>query len=201
MAQSPRIPKVALLVTALAWAVSGCGRSKEAAPAESPSIAPSASEQVPGAAAAPAQQGYPSSGSDSTGYATPPPAAPAPPAAESVAPSSTSRKELEKEPQTLAEAEAALARAREDLRLAWAEPRGLRSKGGGAQPRAADEPESKATKAEPRCGSACRAFASLGRAAGAVCRLAGESTERCTCAKHVVAESEQRVSVCGCNQR
>jgi cytoskeletal protein RodZ len=201
MTQSPSLWKVALLVTALPWVVSGCGRSKEAAPAESPSQAPSASAQAP--AASEATPGYPGAQPQSEGYATPPPAAPAPPAERAPASSTASREELakEKEPETLAEAEAALAKAREDLRLAWAEPSRGRSQGAGAQPRAADEGEAKAAKAESRCGSACRAFASLGRAAGAVCRLAGESTERCTRAKHVVAESEQRVSVCGCGQR
>jgi hypothetical protein len=48
------------------------------------------------------------------------------------------------------------------------------------------------------CGDACKAFASLERAADAVCRLAGEDTHRCRKAREIVAKNERRVAVCSC---
>jgi len=48
------------------------------------------------------------------------------------------------------------------------------------------------------CDNACRAFASLSRAASAVCRLDGNGGSHCSRAKKVVADSQQRVSACAC---
>ena len=48
------------------------------------------------------------------------------------------------------------------------------------------------------CDNACRAFASLSRAASAVCRLDGDGGSHCSRAKKVVADSQQRVSACAC---
>jgi hypothetical protein len=48
------------------------------------------------------------------------------------------------------------------------------------------------------CDNACRAFASLSRAANAVCRLDGDGGAHCSRAKKVVADSQQRVSSCAC---
>ncbi len=48
------------------------------------------------------------------------------------------------------------------------------------------------------CDNACRAFASLARAASAVCRLDGDGGSHCSRAKKVVADSQQRVSACAC---
>lgn len=48
------------------------------------------------------------------------------------------------------------------------------------------------------CDNACRAFASLSRAASAVCRLDGDGGSHCSRAKKVVADSQQRVSSCAC---
>jgi hypothetical protein len=48
------------------------------------------------------------------------------------------------------------------------------------------------------CDNACRAFASLSRAASAVCRLDGDGGAHCSRAKKVVADSQQRVASCAC---
>ena len=48
------------------------------------------------------------------------------------------------------------------------------------------------------CDNACRAFASLSRAASAVCRLDGDGGAHCSRAKKVVADSQQRVANCAC---
>jgi hypothetical protein len=178
---------------ALVFYAAGCGRAKEAAPPESP------------------QPGTPPPSVDSERYASPPPAqAPAPPpAAESGPPTTMGAPEPKKSqsaPETLAEAEAALTQARAELDSAWAEL----GRGGASAParapagRAADERETRASagasKSESRCGNACRAFASLERAAGAVCRLAGDATERCARARKIREQSELRVTTCGCSR-
>lgn len=49
-----------------------------------------------------------------------------------------------------------------------------------------------------RCDIACKAFASLERAADAVCRLAGEQDARCKHARHLVDVNRQRVASCHC---
>jgi len=67
---------------------------------------------------------------------------------------------------------------------------------------AADEaraPKAEKKAAESSCPTACRAFASLKRAATAVCRLAGEKDGRCSHAHGVVTDAEKRVTVCGCS--
>lgn len=87
-------------------------------------------------------------------------------------------------PQTLAEAQAELDRAERDLKTLLGP-----TTGAGATPLASGD---------NRCPNACKAFASLERAADAVCRLAGETDNRCTRAKQLVKENKTRVSVCQC---
>ncbi len=48
------------------------------------------------------------------------------------------------------------------------------------------------------CRQACRAYASLRRAVDAVCRLAGDPSEKCTSARDRQKEIEGRVTSCGC---
>lgn len=52
---------------------------------------------------------------------------------------------------------------------------------------------------DPRCPEACKAMGSLRRAAAAVCRLAGDATERCSRAKSIVKDNELRVAACKCD--
>jgi hypothetical protein len=108
-------------------------------------------------------------------------------------------------PDDLATAQASLDRARAELDAALA-PRkakpaataGAPAASRGAADEAGPAPKAEKKTAEPGCATACRAFSSLGRAASAVCRLAGEKDTRCSQAHGVVADAEKRVSACGC---
>jgi hypothetical protein len=113
----------------------------------------------------------------------------------------------------LAAAEAEFEQARSELYAALAPARD-RSSAGAAPPASrpakpadaessADAPKQKAEKkaSEGGCATACRAFDSLGRAASAVCRLAGESDERCTRAKGIVSDAQRKVTSCGCKSQ
>lgn len=107
-------------------------------------------------------------------------------------------------------AERALNQAKSDLdRLALAEPVRPVGRAGSADGASASRAEKKdakrpapsaapASNAPNVCESACRAFASLSRAARAVCRLDGDSGAHCTHAKRVVSDSQSRVSSCAC---
>ncbi len=53
--------------------------------------------------------------------------------------------------------------------------------------------------ASSNCEAACQAFGSLKRAGEAICRMAGESAQRCTDARKTIADYEQRVASCGCS--
>ena len=110
---------------------------------------------------------------------------------------------------TLQQAEAALARAKAELETALLTDKAKGGEGaatgGPARRRAgrAEESEAKASQAPKTvspCMNACRAFASLERAATAVCRLAGDANERCSRARRVLAESEERVTACRCQR-
>jgi hypothetical protein len=103
-------------------------------------------------------------------------------------------------------AEADFERARNELDNALAPRRAKPASTAGAPGagRAADKddaaaaPKAEKKASEPGCATACRAFSSLGRAASAVCRIAGEKDSRCTRAHGVVADAEKRVAACGC---
>jgi hypothetical protein len=110
---------------------------------------------------------------------------------------------------SLESAERALNQAKADLdRLALAEPTpaldrsaadGAEKKGSRrAAPSAAGAAAPATSTQNAPCDDACRAFASLTRAASAVCRLDGEGGSHCNHAKRVVAESERRVASCTC---
>jgi hypothetical protein len=105
----------------------------------------------------------------------------------------------------LGEAVAELERARAELDGAFTKQKAppSRSASGAAANRGGDVDQAPAPKADKKssessCSTACRAFSSLGRAASAVCRLAGDKDARCTHAHQVVADAEKRVAVCGC---
>jgi hypothetical protein len=126
--------------------------------------------------------------------APPPPAAPPAAAQPTPAPASEGRAldapksalEERAEPSTLAEAEAELALAERELESALAPGASSRAekKGGG-------------DGASP-CERTCRAFASLSRAAAAVCRLEQPNGERCTRANDALGRARARVSSCAC---
>ena len=167
--------------------------TEPAAPASSPAsfAAPPAAEAAP-VTAAPAT----------------PAAAPAPQGLDQ--PRSTDSSAKDEEFTNLEAAERALNQAKSDLdRLALAE---APVQVGRAAPRdGAPKAEKKdktahaasagaAASSAPNalCDNACRAFASLSRAASAVCRLDGDGGSHCSRAKKVVADSQQRVASCAC---
>ncbi|HMR04500.1 MAG TPA: hypothetical protein PKA88_01965 [Polyangiaceae bacterium] len=53
---------------------------------------------------------------------------------------------------------------------------------------------------DKRCDDACLAFASLKRAADAICRLAGDGDARCTRAKRIVDDNETKLKACSCEE-
>jgi hypothetical protein len=145
---------------------------------------------------------------------------PAPAEAEPAAPSPEDRAVQEREPEEmrsnpgnaysqqsddLESAQAELEHARVELNRALS-ARAPRAKSGGGAPAAAsrgaaaDAAPAKAEKksAESSCATACRAFASLERAADAVCRITGEKDGRCAHAHAVVSDAKQRLAVCTC---
>lgn len=109
---------------------------------------------------------------------------------------------------TLAQAEAALKRYSE--RLAIVAPVERVAPGGGAAGAGRSAPKPAATAAAPAskagpdtqqdCREVCRAYGGLKRAADAVCRLAGDGSERCGRAKKLVSENRLRVTPCGCGE-
>ncbi len=183
---------LALLVAAAA--LGGCGRSRDQAPpAAAPAPPPPAERQseetlsapAPAAAPAPAQEmpastrELDSKGDDEGSFAEPP------------------RKDDD-----LGRAQAELERARRELEQALgvrrARPAATAGTSRGADADGAAPAPKAEKKAESGCATACRAFSSLGRAASAVCRIAGEKDTRCTQAHGVVADAEKRVAACGC---
>lgn len=187
--------RTSLLIAAFALSLAGCAKQAAApAPASTPAPPlPAQKPRAPAPAAPPAGQSAPSSQNQQF-------------RAPQGGPSSLSAGEKKKaaapEFNNVADAEAALARANREL-VALYQPRG----GGATQQRATT---SKSTRGaapraaspmadnESRCATACKAFASLQRAADAVCRLAGEDDARCAHAKKLVDENSRRVAQCGC---
>jgi hypothetical protein len=102
------------------------------------------------------------------------------------------------------DAQSALARAQAELDgltlSAPARRRPATASAGASTPPAPKASEAPLTKADTRCESACKAFASLRRAADGVCRLTSESDARCTKARAIVKQSESRVAACGCQE-
>jgi hypothetical protein len=188
-----------LLLLSVALALGACGRKEEALPAAAPEAPPpaapaeagaeleSAPAPAPASAPPPSKQETPSSARDAVGddeagrFAEPP----------------------QKDDLRTAEAELERARRELDSALGVRRPRPAPTSGasrGADADRAEAAPAPKAEKkaSETGCPTACRAFSSLGRAASAVCRLAGEKDARCTRAHGMVADAEKRVAACGC---
>jgi hypothetical protein len=127
----------------------------------------------------------------------------APVQAAPAAPPPASTLAAEPEPRTLDEAEALLEKARADLdrlALSGAPPGASANASAGAQAERSEADAQPAAKAQSPCPSACRAFASLGRAADAVCRLDAEGGERCERARRIREDASRRVASCGCVQ-
>jgi hypothetical protein len=65
-----------------------------------------------------------------------------------------------------------------------------------AEAKKADEERS--TREPAPCETACRALASMSRAADAICRMAGDADPKCASARKRVDESAARVAQCRC---
>jgi hypothetical protein len=103
---------------------------------------------------------------------------------------------------TLKDAEKALNDADQELQVSLVPPaKKAQPKGSSQQPPAGPVPTTGASQlsaGQPRCVDACKAFASLRRAAGAVCRLTSKDDPHCKKAEALVKQSEARVAVCKC---
>jgi len=170
-------PRAAVLV-ALALSALSCAKAERDA-------APAPVQQRP--AEQPASGELPKAPEPEPALPPPPPGQPAADSDDKPKDAPKSTRSREPEPATLAEAEAALAKAKSNLDTLLGTT--AVGRGGSATPLASGD---------PRCESACKAFSSLRRAAAAVCRLAGESNERCARAKALVKANEARVSSCAC---
>ena len=190
---------IARVVTGLEilWLVTGafaCANQRSeapAAPAASPNSVSPATESAPALEPAPAS----------------PAAAPAP-APQGLDQPKAEESARDEEFTTLEAAERALNQAKADLdRLALAEPTptlgrgaasGAEKKDAKRAPSAAGASADGVSAPNAQCENACRAFASLTRAASAVCRLDGDNGTHCSHAKRVVSDSERRVANCTC---
>ena len=191
-----KIRRVASWLWVVGWLLSACATQRSAEPA-----APASAEDKAVTSTAPAAE--PASPIEA---APPPPAAaPAPQGLDQPKSAESARDE---EFADLAAAERALNQAKSDLdRLALAAPMPAvgraSSADGTSKAEKKDAKPSAAGAAAPSaapsmCENACRAFASLSRAASAVCRLDGDRGAHCTHAKRVVTDSQQRVASCSC---
>lgn len=158
-----------------------------------------------GALACSAKQAPPAAAPESTeaptGYAQQPgstePSSPTP-----AEPEGRLTKDDESSFASIDEAEAALAQAQAALNPELRADPAHKS----SRPDAAAKPQtktpspagSKPQDGSDRCLNACKAFASLKRAAAAVCRLAGEADARCKRAQSIVSENEARMTACKC---
>lgn len=113
------------------------------------------------------------------------------------------------EPGSVEEAQAQIARAQAQLGGGGAAGSSASTSVPGATPSSA-APRSPSTSpappaadaarpiAEDRCGSPCRALASMRRAVTALCRMTGSEDARCSDAKRTLVDSEGRVAPCSC---
>ena len=193
-----KIGRLAYGVSALVM-LSACARAPEATP-------PAASSHGADLTVTPTAEASEAPASPEQARPAPAPA-PAPQGLDGRA--QKSKAPVDEEFTNLEAAERALNQAKADLdRLALAEPTPVVGRSASAD-RATEKKEAKGAQApsagaaanaapNPVCENACRAFSSLSRAAGAVCRLDGNSGAHCTRAKRVVADSQQRVATCAC---
>ena len=171
MAPFDRLPTIMRrLSPLLLLLVAGCARSAEAPPGTGGESGPTETKKESAPATVPPATAQPTPAPASEGRALD-------------APKSTRGDRAE--PATLAEAEAELALAERELDTALTPRTGAEQKGAGA--------------AASPCERTCRAFASLSRAAAAVCRLEQPNAERCARANDSVGRARPRVSSCACS--
>lgn len=105
------------------------------------------------------------------------------------------------EPRTIEEAQDRIARARValegkgDAKAASEAPRAERLEPPSPSPQGGASPQQ---DRDSVCGSPCRALASMKRAVEALCRMTGDTDNRCVDAKRTLDESTNRVASCRC---
>ena len=114
------------------------------------------------------------------------------------------------EPRTIEEAQDQIAQARAALDATGDTKTGDTKATSESAPRAeppaapqggAPPPASPRQQREDACGSPCRALASMKRAVEALCRMTGDTDDRCADAKRTLGESTSRVASCKCEGR
>lgn len=124
-------------------------------------------------------------------------------AASVASPPQAAPKAEESSPTTIEEAEAQIARAKDDLATSAKKARDFDVTPPPPPAPPADEPRSPSSARSepvhaPQCVSPCRALASMRRAVDALCRLAGDADARCTDARKTLQDSAARVATCRC---
>ncbi|MCW5836148.1 MAG: hypothetical protein KIS78_27350 [Labilithrix sp.] len=98
------------------------------------------------------------------------------------------------EPRTVEEALDQIARAEESLHAA-------KKSEASAEPSAVDRAPPRAgigPRSDDTCGSPCRALASMKRAVDALCRMTGDTDNRCVDARRTLEDNTTRVASCKC---
>jgi hypothetical protein len=178
-------PRASSIVGLFVLALFGASCARRAAPA------PATPAESPGYGTPSQQPGYPEPAQ---------PSAPPMPTTESQPKSSSLPKDEDAAFSSVEEAQAALDRAREELDGMSAVAKKPQASGPGATTPPAKASEAPLAGADSRCANACRAFASLKRAADGVCRLTDETDARCTKARAIVKQNEPRVAACSCQE-
>ncbi|MBX3207639.1 MAG: hypothetical protein KF764_21495 [Labilithrix sp.] len=105
------------------------------------------------------------------------------------------------EPRTIEEAQDQIARAEEDLGASKKTSKSAES----TAPSAGAEPQGGGAAREEKltstCESPCRALASMKRAVEALCRMTGDTDNRCVDARRTLDDNTTRVSTCKCEAR
>jgi hypothetical protein len=167
-----KLRPVIVLASLASLAIASCKKSEDAPDANAPSATPAPAKDESEAPSTPAAPAEPHSEQPAVKSGSEPPA------------EGTGSPLDKNEYKNVGEAESALASAKSELDQLLQKP------GGGAD---------RLSVGDSRCENACKALASMKRAADAVCRLAGDGDTRCKKARTLVKDSEGRVSVCKCD--
>lgn len=181
------------LAALLLLGLGACAAPKADQEAKSPQPAsPEATQAQPGYGQTPTQgYGY----TQQPGYAEAPGPAPGP--SPTPPPGNILPKPEDQTFASLEDAQKALDKAKEEL-AAYAPLE--KKKASDTPPAKPRSPRATAlAEGDPRCESACKAFASLERAAKGVCRLTKDDDARCVRAKEIVEENRTRVAACKCS--
>ncbi len=107
------------------------------------------------------------------------------------------------EPRTIEEAQQQIAQARASLEgdadaKATAGSSTPSRESPATSPQGGAAPSARHERSADVCGGPCRALASMKRAVEALCRMTGETDDRCAEAKRTLGESTSRIAYCRC---